>query len=77
LFFQALPEMPLFTISGTFEDAVESFCWHFSENATKSLCRHFSKKCRPNFLPALLEDPSNYFFRLLTLVPLIILLGIF
>jgi hypothetical protein len=30
-----------------------------------------------NFLPALLKDAYNYFFRLLILVPLIIFLGIF
>jgi hypothetical protein len=29
LYFQTLPEMPLLTISGTFEDAAEYFCRHF------------------------------------------------
>jgi hypothetical protein len=40
-------------------------------------CREISlpalfRKCHPNFLMALLEDASDYFFRLLILVPLII-----
>jgi hypothetical protein len=29
IYFKTLPEMPPFTISGTFEYAAESFWWHF------------------------------------------------
>jgi hypothetical protein len=67
---------------------VECFCRHFLKMPRNLLLALFQRrreislpalfqKCHPNFLMALLEDASDYFFRFLILVPLNIFLSIF
>jgi hypothetical protein len=43
LYFQALPKMPLLTISRTFKDVVESFCRHFLNMPQNLFARTFPK----------------------------------